>query len=119
MAQADQVPRRFPRAMPITETKVLSLNGVILFGRLINLSEGGARLAADVEWHHDVGTEITIAFMLTEPDQGKRNPVFARSRVVWNLDPKHPKELGVRFEEILPSHRLRIRQFVGSIEAPS
>ncbi|MBN1325483.1 PilZ domain-containing protein [Candidatus Falkowbacteria bacterium] len=111
--------RRFLRVRPATEISVLSLNGVILIGRLVDISEGGARLASDLGWHHNIGDEISIAFMLSDPTQDKRNPVFARTRVVWNFHPKYPRQLGVKFEEILPSHRYNIRQFVGKSIAPN
>ncbi len=107
-----QIPRRFARVKPPTEISVLSLNGVILIGRLVDVSEGGARLASDLGWHHQIGDELNIAFMLSDPGQQKRYPVFANSKVVWTRDPKQPRQLGVRFEEILPSHRHRIREFV-------
>lgn len=111
--------RRFPRVRPATEVSVLSLNGVILIGRLMDVSEGGARLASDLGWHHNIGEEINIAFMLGDPTQNKRNPVFAKTRVIWNFHPKLPRQLGVKFEEILPSHRHSIRQFVGRTIAPT
>ena len=109
MAQKE---RKYPRAKPIIEIKVLSLNGVIIMGRLLDVSEGGAKIGIDMAPHYAIGNEINIAFMLSDPESARRNPIFARGIVAWLKADPNSSEVGLKFEEILPSHQKRIREFV-------
>ncbi len=109
-----QIVRKYARVRPTTEIKVLSLNGVILIGRLLDLSPGGAKIGLDMAPHHNVGNEINIAFILPDPKSDKRSPIFARGKVAWQRKYPTSGELGMQFDEMLPSHQERIREFIGS-----
>jgi c-di-GMP-binding flagellar brake protein YcgR len=111
MAQKE---RRFVRVKPSTEIKVFSLNGVVSIGRLLDVSPGGAKIGMDMAPHYCVGNEINIAFLLSDPKSDKKGPVFARGKVAWQKKYPNFGELGMEFDEMLPSHQERIREFIGS-----
>ena len=111
MAQKE---RRFARVKPSTEIKVFSLNGFVSIGRLLNLSEGGAKIGMDMAPHYEIGNEINIAFILSDLKGEVQGPIFAKGKVAWRKADLNSGELGLQFEELLESHRGRIRGFVGS-----
>jgi hypothetical protein len=106
--------RKFKRVRPSTEIKVLSLNGIIMIGRLLDLSLGGAKIGLDIHTHYKAGNEVNIAFMLNDERNNRIGPVFARGKVAWQRVFPASSEIGLSFEEILPSHLKRIQEFTGS-----
>lgn len=104
--------REYKRIRPPTEIRATSLNGIVLEGVIRDLSEGGVKVAYPLPTHYQQGHEINIAFMISDPATEKRWPIFARGQVVWWENSVHQSFLGVKFIELLETHRSYLRDFI-------
>lgn len=97
--------RQFVRARFRGEVR-LKLDGVTIFARALDISEGG--LGALVHGHVEKGATVDVELELGGP------PVRARARIMWAGATKNREILqaGIRFEEISAADKKKVRNFI-------